>query len=209
MTTAPRDLPDDLALPLVTGAPWWYWLGGRPALDLANTLRERWNRRVETLVTPEDLAQWLVRAEVVASPPQRIGPALLAEARDLREAIDALVVARIGDGAPDPAAVACIDGWLKASGSRPQLALADGRLTLARRTAEDSPRRALGQIALDAALMLGEPEQATRIRVCASETCSARFYDRSPARARRWCSMQTCGNAAKVRSHRARTRETA
>ena len=57
-----RDLPDDLALPLVTGEPWWYWLGGRPALDLVNTRRERWRRRVETLVTPADLGLWLERA---------------------------------------------------------------------------------------------------------------------------------------------------
>ena len=43
-----RDLPEELALPLVSGAAWWYWLGGRPAVDLVNTLRERWQRRVET-----------------------------------------------------------------------------------------------------------------------------------------------------------------
>ena len=57
-----HDLPEELALPLATGEPWWYWLGGRPALDLVNTLRERWRRRVETLVTPGDLALWLEHA---------------------------------------------------------------------------------------------------------------------------------------------------
>src|SRR5437588_2038213 len=48
------DLPADLRLPLKSGAPWWYWLGGRPALDFVNTRRERWWRDVETLVTPGD-----------------------------------------------------------------------------------------------------------------------------------------------------------
>ena len=129
-----RDLPDDLALPLASGAEWWYWLGGRPALDLVNTLRERWRRRVETLVTPADLELWLERAE------------------------------------------------------------------------GHSPRRALGTIALDAARMLGDPAERARVRVCASETCSARFYDRSPAGRRRWCSMRTCGNEAKARRHRERLR---
>ncbi len=28
-------------------------------MDLVNTLRERWRREVETLVTPGDLARWL------------------------------------------------------------------------------------------------------------------------------------------------------
>ena len=54
------DLPADLQLPLERGAPWWYWNGGRPALDFVNTLRERWWRNVETLVTEDDLAEWLV-----------------------------------------------------------------------------------------------------------------------------------------------------
>src|SRR6188472_3646250 len=58
-----RDLPDDLALPLASGAEWWYWLGGRPAIDLVNTLRERWRRRVESLVTPDDLGLWVARAQ--------------------------------------------------------------------------------------------------------------------------------------------------
>jgi predicted RNA-binding Zn ribbon-like protein len=54
--------------------------------------------------------------------------------------------------------------------------------------------------------MLGDPAERARVRVCASETCSARFYDRSPAGKRRWCSMRTCGNEAKARRHRARAR---
>src|ERR1700750_2156568 len=82
-----RDLPDELALPLTGGAEWWYWLGGRPALDLVNTLRERWRRRVETLVTPSDLGLWLVRAELVETPP-RVTRTQLDAARALREAID-------------------------------------------------------------------------------------------------------------------------
>jgi len=63
-----RDLPEQLALPLASGAAWWYWLGGRPAIDLVNTLRERWRRRVETLVTPDDLGLWLVRAQLAPAP---------------------------------------------------------------------------------------------------------------------------------------------
>jgi predicted RNA-binding Zn ribbon-like protein len=100
--------------------------------------------------------------------------------------------------------VTLIDDWLVHAGPRPQLALADGRIALSERPAADSPRRALGTIALDAANMLGLPEQRARVRICASDTCSARFFDRSPAGRRRWCSMRACGNAAKARRHRSR-----
>jgi predicted RNA-binding Zn ribbon-like protein len=202
----PRDLPLDLQLPLATGAPWWYWLGGRPALDLVNTRRERWNRRVETLVTAEDLGTWLAQAELLPPRPRTTVPRrVLQDARDLREAIDSAVVAIVEGDAVSRAAVALIDEWLAFAGGRPALTL-EGRLPeLGRREPADSPRRALGMVALDAARMLGTVEERARIRICAADTCSARFYDRSPAAARRWCSMQACGNVAKARRHRART----
>jgi predicted RNA-binding Zn ribbon-like protein len=199
-----RDLPDDLVLPLASGEPWWYWSGGRPAVDFVNTRRERWRRRVETLVTPADLATWLVRAGVMAAPapvPRRV----LDQAVDLREAIDALLVAAIAGGPAPAAAVTLIDDWLVFAGARPQLVLDGARPRLTERAPADSPRRALGMIALDAAQMLGT-EQRERLRICASETCSARFFDRSPAGRRRWCSMRTCGNGAKARRYRARRR---
>src|SRR5215210_3160186 len=101
-----HDLPERLELPLASGEAWWYWLGGRPALDLVNTLRERWRRRVETLVTPGDLGVWLARA--------------------LREAIDVCVAAFVA-GDPAPAgAVRAIDGLLVHAGTRPHLALDAG-----------------------------------------------------------------------------------
>jgi predicted RNA-binding Zn ribbon-like protein len=198
-----RDLPERLALPLTSGEPWWYWLGGRPALDLVNTLRERWRRQVECLVTPEDLGRWLVAAGLLTAP-ATVPRAVLAEARELREAIDECVRAAVAGADPPRAAVTGIDDWLVHAGPRPQLVLADGRPALSERQPADSPRRALGTVALDAANMLGLPEQSARIRICASDTCSARFFDRSPAAQRRWCSMQGCGNAAKARRHRSR-----
>jgi predicted RNA-binding Zn ribbon-like protein len=206
---AVRDLPDDLPLPLRSGAEWWYWLGGRPALDLANTLRERWNRCVETLVTPGDLGLWLHRAGVLETPVVADAD-VLAEARALREAIDGCVRAVL-DGAPAPPAdVATIDGWLEHAGQRPTFALGDdGRPLLGARPAGDPVVAAIGAVALDAARMLGRDDERARVRVCASETCSARFYDRSPAGRRRWCSMSACGNEAKARRHRARARRAA
>jgi predicted RNA-binding Zn ribbon-like protein len=203
-----RDLPDQLVLPLASGEPWWYWSGGRPAVDFVNTLRERWRRQVETLVTPGDLAAWLVQAGVMEAP-AKVAPAVVRQARDLREAIDDCVEAAIAGRPAPPAAITLIDDWLVFAGARPQLVLGPhGAPLLAERAAADSPRRALGMVALDAAQMLGTPAQRARIRVCASETCSGRFYDRSPAGRRRWCSMRTCGNEAKVRRHRERQKST-
>jgi predicted RNA-binding Zn ribbon-like protein len=197
-----RDLPEDLVLPLAAGEPWWYWTGGRPAVDFVNTHRERWRRGVETLVTPDDLSTWLVRAGVMdAHAP--VPRTVLDQARDLREAIDALLVAQIAGDALPAEAITMVDDWLVFAGARPQLVADPAGVLLTERAAADSPRRALGMIALDAAQMLGTA-QRSRIRICASETCSGRFFDRSPGAKRRWCSMRTCGNVTKARRHRER-----
>jgi predicted RNA-binding Zn ribbon-like protein len=131
---------------------------------------------------------------------------VLEEARALREAIDAALRALLDDRPVPAAAVREIDRHLVHAGARPRLALEDGEPVLSERAAADSGRRALGEIALDAARMLGDPGERARIRICASDTCSARFFDRSPAAARRWCSMAACGNQDKARRHRRRAR---
>src|SRR5688572_25141601 len=116
-----------------SGMPYWYWQGGRPALDFVNTRRERWRRDVECLLSVEEVVIWLVRARLL--PQTMKAPAsVLAEARELREAIDEGVRAAVERRLPDPAAVGLIDGWLALAGSRPAL-LTDqtGRPVLAER----------------------------------------------------------------------------
>jgi predicted RNA-binding Zn ribbon-like protein len=188
-----------------SGLPYWYWLGGRPALDFVNTRRERWRRDVECLLSVDDVVVWLVRARLLPQP-MKAPASVLAEARELREAIDSGVRAAVERRAPDPRAIALVDDWLALAGSRPAL-LTDpvGRAVLAERPRAESPRRALGMVAYDAARMLGIEAERARVRICASDTCSSRFYDRSPAARRRWCSMAVCGNQAKARRYRERS----
>lgn len=42
------------------------------------------------------------------------------------------------------------------------------------------------------------------LKLCAAEDCRSVFYDRSKNRSGRWCSMDVCGNRAKVRAWRER-----
>ena len=196
-----RDLPWG---PPEAGAPYWYGLGGRPALDFVNTRRARWRRDVDCLLSVEEVVEWLVRAGLLGQP-TRAPTSVLGEARELREAIDAGVRAAVARTPVDPAAIDLIDDWLTLAGSRPALVTGiDGRPRLSVRSAVDSPRRALGMVAYDAARMLGLPAERARVRICGSATCSARFYDRSPAARRRWCSMALCGNQEKARRFRER-----
>jgi predicted RNA-binding Zn ribbon-like protein len=75
--------------------------------------------------------------------------------------------------------------------------------TLERRSEARSPvRAALSAVAEDAIeVFSGERRQLTR---CDDPQCSALLLSRSRGPRRRWCSMETCGNRAKVAAYRAR-----
>jgi predicted RNA-binding Zn ribbon-like protein len=51
-------------------------------------------------------------------------------------------------------------------------------------------------------------DDRTRVRECAADDCGWIFIDTSRNRSRRWCSMTSCGNRAKVQQFRQRQRET-
>lgn len=203
VTSTPEDLPEHLELPLRSGSEYWYWIGGSIAVDLVNTLLERWRRRVECLAGPDDLAGWLTRAGLVDATAVATARQV-ADARALRECIDALLVAAVDRRTPDPAAIGALDAALGHWAPRPALVAGDGAAPmLTTRGPEDPVDAALGRLALDAASIVGG-RQNSRLRICAATDCSARFLDRSPAGGRRWCSMAGCGNRAKVRRHRSR-----
>lgn len=63
--------------------------------------------------------------------------------------------------------------------------------------------QALSTLARDLQQLVASP-LASRVRVCASDTCGLIFVDASRPGRRRWCSMERCGNIAKTRAHRAR-----
>ncbi|HEY3015336.1 MAG TPA: CGNR zinc finger domain-containing protein, partial [Nocardioides sp.] len=65
---------------------------------------------------------------------------------------------------------------------------------------------ALATIARDAVDLFGS-RAAARIRVCASHDCGLVFVDTSRPGARRWCSMERCGNRAKLHALRQRRRD--
>ncbi|MGF6778638.1 CGNR zinc finger domain-containing protein [Paraburkholderia sp. GAS334] len=50
-------------------------------------------------------------------------------------------------------------------------------------------------------------EDFTHVKACEGPRCTLMFADHTRGHARRWCSMATCGNRAKVAAHRKRFRE--
>lgn len=64
---------------------------------------------------------------------------------------------------------------------------------------------AIGRVAA-AAARLAIDGRLERMKICPADDCRWVFYDRSRNGSRQWCSMQVCGNRAKVRASRERAR---
>lgn len=70
---------------------------------------------------------------------------------------------------------------------------------------DEAPAAALlGPVAWQAADLL-ENGSLERLKECPGEDCGWLFLDTSKNRSRTWCSMRTCGNAAKVKRFRRRS----
>ena len=182
----------------------WSWEGGRPAIDLLNTLRDRKRTPRELLVAPSDLAEWLIEARLLA-PTVRTAERHLERARALRDAIDRLTLAAASKGAIDARDVDTLNAFARVRPSAPALAIGnDGALEAQTPDEKDPVSVAFGKIAADAIdLVTSQPEA---LRICASATCGLRFEDRSPAGNRQWCSMKRCGNREKARQHYLRSK---
>ncbi|AYF97591.1 CGNR zinc finger domain-containing protein [Protaetiibacter intestinalis] len=123
------------------------------------------------------------------------------DAQLLREAILRLAAASVDDS---PAAADDVD-TLNLFAASPDVppALAGGRRQAG--ASRIRTTQALSSVARDAVGVL-DPDARARLKRCAADDCRRVFHDESRTGTRRWCSMQTCGNRAKVRAHRERAR---
>ncbi|MGV8852212.1 MAG: CGNR zinc finger domain-containing protein [Rhodoglobus sp.] len=179
-----------------TSRQWWFDSGAR-ALDFAYTGAMGTNPAWEKLHTPADLAAWL-EARFEASD-GTVSERDLIDATGLRAAIASIATALSVNGAPEPKQVDVINLFAATPDVPPRLA--GGGMKAGRTTVRTG--QALSTMAREAVFLFGE-QQHERIRECAADDCALVFYDESRSNNRRWCSMQRCGNRAKVRSHRAR-----
>ena len=174
----------------------WWFDSGSFALDFAYTGAVATPAAPERLHAPDDLTGWMRERFPVAVGAARSRD--LFDAASLREAIARLAQAASRDEAFRVADVDLVNLYAATPDIPP--ALAGGSRQAGRSVQTVS--QALSTIARDAVDCFGAAN-AGRIRICDGE-CGLLYLDTSRAGTRRWCSMQRCGNRAKVRAHRAR-----
>jgi predicted RNA-binding Zn ribbon-like protein len=159
---------------------------------------------IELLTGPAELAKWLADAGLAKGEDARELRSTAADVRRataLREALRAHLLAH-HDQPLDPQDAATLD----ATARRARLTLRfTGRDETALEPEAGGVDGALGRLLAIVARAIDDGTWQ-RLKVCPADTCQWAFYDASRNRSAVWCDMRVCGNRAKVRDFRERTR---
>lgn len=128
--------------------------------------------------------------------------AVLARARELREALYRIFRSSIDERRPAVRDLATLGAELFISRGHERLAIS-GKAYVWEWDDEAAPDRVLWPVARSAAGLLTSGNLAM-LRQCAGDTCGWLFLDTSRNHGRRWCDMKDCGNRAKVQRYRTR-----
>ncbi|MBX9737301.1 MAG: CGNR zinc finger domain-containing protein [Phycisphaerales bacterium] len=191
-------------------------VGGTPAIDFVDTEIVDHGQRIDLLTHWEDVARWAHESGLItksqATDLARRVPASrhqseLQRLRDLRAALRRALEIFAERGTLTPQSLAPLNAALAGDESRDTFAIIGGRLTLRREIVAITPAQLLALIARSAAELFATANPS-RVRPCANDACILWFHDTSKGGTRRWCSMEGCGNRAKVAAHAQRERST-
>ena len=195
-----------------------FFIADSPGLDFLNSIATPVETPVDWLETGEGLVAWLAQAELIppaalktltAETSPRELDKIAHQARALREWFRDFVRKHMGRPLT-PEAVREL-GPLNAILARDETFSqiverrdsGGARLAVETTRRRQSPESLLLPIAEALARCVCD-EDFANIRACEGQRCTLLFADHTRRRARRWCSMATCGNRAKQAAHRHR-----
>jgi len=185
--------------------------GGALCLDFANTCGDRARPEQEHLHAYADILAFARQAEIVDAEQEREladraadDPGAAADAFTaavaVRDAIYRIFSALAAGASPPPADLDRLNRALPDALAGLRIEPRGDGFAWSRHDLADALTAPLRPIVRSAAELLISG-RLDRIRECDGATCTWLFLDQSRNRSRRWCSMETCGNRAKVRRH--------
>jgi predicted RNA-binding Zn ribbon-like protein len=191
-------------------------IGGHPALDLVNTLDWRFRERgqEELLASHRDLIAFSGQTGLLAAKTARVlrnevspktSERVLAETRELREALAEVFYAQLDGRRPDSTQIATLERFFREAREREKLVWNAPNLFWELSGAESDAELPLWLLARSACSLLLAPDMR-KLRACHNAECRWLFLDTSKNHTRRWCDMAVCGNRMKARRFKAQQR---
>lgn len=204
-------------------------VGGRLCLDFVNTVGGRIpspaRRKREPLAVVilrdklndySDLLAWSQRAGLLTEAELQAlvregkrraqeAASVLARARALREALYRICKAIVDKRSPPARDLELLNQELVEARRHEKLTVAAEGFDWQWTGGSDALDRMLWPVARSAAELLTTSD-LTRLHACEGDDCGWLFEDTSRNRSRQWCTMEDCGNLAKVRRFRTRLR---
>jgi len=180
------------------------FIGNNLAVDLTNTEIISHGELIDLLQDKAALLRWL-KTSGLRVESKAITPLVLANVLELRNALKRVYLANVNKISATKKDLATINKYLAHHSTTQVLCCKEGKYTLQPAHKHLSPDRLLGHIA-DEGVRLLTSAQAQQLKCCQNPECVLIFVDTSRSRKRRWCSMDGCGNRAKVATHYRRTK---
>jgi predicted RNA-binding Zn ribbon-like protein len=179
------------------GVP-WFFDAGSDSLEFAYSGDMRREDLGERLTAPADLGRWLAD-RIDRVDPDEVTDRDLSDALNLRNALTGLYLATASGAPLPPDDIDTVNLYAATPDIPPALEggqrqAGAGRIRVG---------QVLSTLARDAVEIFRHLDEK-RVRTCDDSTCRMVFHDESRTNNRRWCSMERCGNRAKVRAHRER-----
>jgi predicted RNA-binding Zn ribbon-like protein len=180
--------------------PDYVFLGNNAAIDFINTEIVSHGELVDLLQVDADLIRWAQAAGLAIEPDLTAGD--LAAAKRLRSALKDLFQASMDRRCAGRESVDTVNRHLANHAQHEVLQVSSnsGDFELVPDKTASSVAALLARLAHEGAALLASPH-ASRLKRCGNPDCVLIFLDTSRGQKRRWCSMDTCGNRAKVAKH--------
>jgi predicted RNA-binding Zn ribbon-like protein len=190
--------------------------GGHPALDLVNSLDNRFREDGpnEMLASYGDLLRFLQESDLLSHQRARLlSKAVAADAadrtlqsvRELRETTTAVLYGSLEGKPPAQQDIRLLEKYFLDAARHRELRW-DEALTWQWGRFETEPDLPIWILSLAVSDVLLS-EKMARVRTCDVHTCRWLFLDTSKNHTRRWCNMKVCGNRMKARRFQQARRE--
>lgn len=174
------------------------FIGNNIAVDFINTEIVSHGQLVDLLEGSADLVRWAQDANLNID--RALTQTDLTKVLEFRASLKELYTAKISNFPVSRKALAIVNQHLAEHSTRQVLQCKNNEYFLQPLPGALSVPMLLAYLAYEGATLLASP-QVQRLKRCMNPDCVLIFLDTSRSQKRRWCSMEVCGNRAKVSKH--------